>query len=50
MKPVRLHVLYEDNHFLVMKKPAGLLVQGDSTGDGTLLDVGKRCIKEKYNK
>lgn len=46
----KLHVLYEDNHLLVVNKPAGLLVQGDSTGDKTLLDIGKEYIKEKYNK
>ena len=46
----KLHVLYEDNHLLVVNKPAGLLVQGDSTGDETLLDLGKAYIKEKYSK
>ena len=46
----KLHVLYEDNHLLVVNKPGGLLVQGDSTGDKTLLDIGKEYIKEKYNK
>ncbi len=50
MKPYKLHVLYEDNHLLVVNKPGGLLVQGDSTGDETLLDIGKAYLKEKYNK
>jgi 23S rRNA pseudouridine1911/1915/1917 synthase len=50
MKPYKLHVLYEDNHLLVVNKPGGLLVQGDSTGDETLLDIGKKYIKEKYDK
>ena len=45
-----LHVLYEDNHLLIVNKPAGLLVQGDKTGDKTLLDIGKDYIKEKYKK
>ena len=45
-----LHVLYEDNHLLVLNKPAGMLVQGDATGDETLLDLGKAYIKKKYNK
>jgi 23S rRNA pseudouridine1911/1915/1917 synthase len=48
--PENLHVLFEDNHLLVVNKPAGLLVQGDITGDQTLLDVGKSYLKEKYNK
>jgi 23S rRNA pseudouridine1911/1915/1917 synthase len=45
-----LHVLYEDNHCLVLAKPAGLLMAGDATGDDTLLDCGKRYIREKYSK
>ena len=28
-----LQILYEDNHLLIVNKPAGMLVQGDSTGD-----------------
>jgi len=50
MNPDKLHVLYEDNHLLVVNKPGGLLVQGDTTGDETLLDIGKKYIKEKYHK
>ena len=46
----KLHILYEDNHLLVINKPGGLLVQGDATGDKTLLDFGKEYIKEKYKK
>ncbi|MFD1816045.1 ribosomal large subunit pseudouridine synthase D [Pseudarcicella hirudinis] len=44
------HVVYEDNHILVVNKRAGILVQGDSTGDKTLTDVLKAYIKQKYNK
>lgn len=43
-------VLYEDNHLLVLYKPAGLLVQGDQTGDASLLDLGKAWLKERYQK
>lgn len=46
----KLHVLFEDNHILVVNKPGGLLVQGDATGDKTLLDYGKEYLKEKYDK
>ncbi|MCG8308299.1 MAG: RluA family pseudouridine synthase [Cytophagales bacterium] len=46
----KLHVLFEDNHLLIVNKPGGLLVQGDSTGDKTLLDIGKAYLKEKYDK
>ncbi len=43
-------VIYEDNHLLVVNKPAGLLVQGDSTGDKPLVEFGKDYIKSKYKK
>jgi 23S rRNA pseudouridine1911/1915/1917 synthase len=43
-------VLYEDNHLLGVFKPGGVLVQGDSTRDVTLMDVVKAYIKEKYGK
>jgi 23S rRNA pseudouridine1911/1915/1917 synthase len=43
-------ILYEDNHFLLVNKPAGILVQGDKTGDPTLTDWAKAYIKETYNK
>lgn len=43
-------VLYEDNHLLVLNKPANMLIQGDNTGDESLLDWGKAYIKEQYAK
>jgi len=43
-------VLYEDNHLLGLYKPAGLLVQGDATGDPSLLDLGKAWLKARYAK
>lgn len=43
-------VLFEDNHLLIVYKPAGWLVQGDKTGDSTLADWGRKYIKEKYQK
>lgn len=42
--------LYEDNHLLIVNKPAGVLVQGDKTGDKTLTDYCKTYIKKKYDK
>ena len=45
-----LEVVYEDNHLLIINKPAGILVQGDSTHDKPLVEYGKEYIKEKYNK
>ena len=43
-------VLYEDNHLLAINKSAGVLVQGDETGDVPLVELCKKYIKEKYNK
>ena len=45
-----LSVIYEDNHILVVNKTAGLLVQGDQTGDKSLVDIAKLYIKNKYQK
>ncbi len=43
-------ILYEDNHILVVEKPANTPVQADSSGDEDLLSILKAYIKEKYNK
>jgi len=45
-----LKVLFEDNHLLIVNKPAGVLVQGDETGDIPLSDIVKAYIGRKYNK
>ena len=45
-----LRVLYEDNHLIAVYKPAGVLVQGDKTGDRSLMDEVKEYLKEKYQK
>lgn len=47
---MELDILYEDNHLLAVNKPAGLLVQGDRSGDRTLLDVAGSYLKHKYDK
>jgi 23S rRNA pseudouridine1911/1915/1917 synthase len=44
------HIIYEDNHLLAINKPAGILVQGDETGDLPLSELAKVYLKEKYNK
>jgi 23S rRNA pseudouridine1911/1915/1917 synthase len=43
-------VVYEDNHIIAINKTCGEMVQGDKTGDETLLDVVKLYLKKKYNK
>ena len=48
--PVQPDIIYLDNHLMVVNKPAGLLVQGDRTGDATLLDICKAFLKEKFDK
>ncbi len=50
MQPYEPDVLYEDNHLLIVNKPAGMLVQGDRTGDIPLVEHLKEYIKVKYNK
>lgn len=46
-KPV---ILYEDNHLLLVVKPAGLLSQADDSGKPDLLTLLKQDIKLRYNK
>ncbi len=43
-------VIYEDNHLLVVNKPAGWLVQSDESGDTPLSEWAKQYIKERYEK
>ena len=45
-----IDVLFEDNHIIIINKEAGELVQGDSTGDKTLVDKVKLYLKKKYKK
>jgi hypothetical protein len=40
-------IVYEDNHMLVINKKAGQLVQGDKTGDLSLLELIKDFIKKE---
>ncbi len=43
-------ILYEDNHILVVIKPANMLVQGDTTKDLDMVTLLKKYLKEKYQK
>jgi 23S rRNA pseudouridine1911/1915/1917 synthase len=47
---MNLEVLFEDNHCLAVNKPAGLLSQGDATGDPTLIDMATLYLKAQYKK
>lgn len=46
----QLEVLYEDNHLIIINKPAGRLVQADETNDTPISEDVKDYIKEKYEK
>lgn len=50
MDASQLEVLYEDNHLIAINKPAGMLVQPDTTGDKALEDLVKEYISVKYEK
>lgn len=43
-------VLYLDNHLLIINKPAGMLTQGDASGDLDLHSLGKIYLKQRFNK
>lgn len=45
-----MNILYEDNHTIAVEKPAGILSQGDKTGDPNMLDTVKFYLREKYKK
>ena len=52
---IKLHftksnVVFEDNHLIIANKPPGLLVQGDKTGDKSLIDLVKEYLKVEYSK
>ncbi|MBL8022087.1 MAG: RluA family pseudouridine synthase [Leptospirales bacterium] len=43
-------IIYEDNHLLVIDKPAGILSQADGTRRDDVLTLCKAYIKQKYAK
>jgi RluA family pseudouridine synthase len=45
-----LDIRYIDNHLLVLNKPAGVLVQGDRTGDLDLHTAAKEEIGRRFSK
>lgn len=45
-----IKIVYEDNHLLVVIKPANMPSQGDISGDPDILTLLKAYIKEKYDK
>jgi len=45
-----IEILFEDNHLLAVKKPAGLLSQEDHSGKADILTLCKEYLKREYNK
>jgi 23S rRNA pseudouridine1911/1915/1917 synthase len=45
-----VQILYEDNHLISVFKPANVLIQGDQTGDISLLELTRSWIKNTYAK
>ena len=45
-----LKVLYEDNHVIVIEKPADILSQGDKTGDIAITDVVNEFRQQNIHK
>ncbi|RLD68370.1 MAG: RNA pseudouridine synthase [Bacteroidetes bacterium] len=45
-----MQIIHEDNHIIIVNKACSEIVQGDKTGDKTLIDDVKSYIKEKYKK
>lgn len=50
MIPEDLEILYQDNHLLVVNKPAGISTQGSAPGETSLVQVAKHYIKLRYQK
>ncbi len=44
------NILYEDNHLIVLNKQPSVLVQGDKTGDTSLLEMVMEHIRVEYKK
>jgi len=50
MRKQILEVLHEDNHLLVVNKPAGLATQGVAEGTASVITRAKEYLKLKYKK
>ena len=50
IKQMKINIIYEDNHLLVVEKPINIPVQEDKSKDKDLLSMLKEYIKSEYNK
>lgn len=47
---IESQIVFEDNHVVIINKKTGQLVQGDKTGDASLLDLIKDFIRKRDQK
>jgi len=47
---IKIPIIYEDNHLLVVQKPPNVLSQKDRTGDFDMVELLKHDLKVRYNK
>lgn len=47
---MNLNVVYEDNHIIIVEKPAGVPTQADESGVLDMQSLIKQYLKDKYNK
>ena len=47
---MRIKIIFEDNHLLVVEKPVNMPTQGDNSGDLDLLTFLKKDLKVRYEK
>lgn len=47
---MKIPILYEDNHLLMVEKPVNIPVQGDASGDVDFFTMLKDDIKHRYQK
>lgn len=50
MKQVKINILFEDNHLLVVEKPVNVPSQKDESNDADILSILKDDIKVRFNK
>jgi 23S rRNA pseudouridine1911/1915/1917 synthase len=47
---IKVDIIYEDNHLLVVNKPVNIASQGDQTGDPDMLSLLKEDLKKRHDK
>lgn len=47
---VELPILFEDNHLLIVNKPAGIATMGAAPGEDSVANLAALSIKHRYNK